>query len=81
MKIVRNIIIAILVICISIVGFITYQGYDMYKKAIKETSIEEKIEEIKSKENYTTLEEMPELYKKAVIAAEDHRFYNRSRSN
>ncbi len=75
MKIVRNIIIVILVISISIVGYIGFQGYDMYKKAIKETPISEKIEEIRSKENYTTLEEMPELYKKAVIAAEDHRFY------
>lgn len=75
MKIIRNIIIVILVISISVVGYIGFQGYDMYKKAIKETPIGEKIEEIKSKENYTTLEEMPELYKKAVIAAEDHRFY------
>ena len=77
MKIVRNIIIVILVISISIVGYIGFQGYDMYKKAIKETPISEKIEEIRSKENYTTLKEMPELYKKAVIAAEDHRFYDR----
>ena len=75
MKIVRNIIIVILVISISIVGYIGFQGYDMYKKAIKETKKRKKIEEIRSKENYTTLEEMPELYKKAVIAAEDHRFY------
>lgn len=75
MKIIRNIIIVILVISISVVGYIGFQGYDMYKKAVKEIPIGEKIEEIKSKENYTTLEEMPELYKKAVIAAEDHRFY------
>lgn len=76
MKIIRNIIIVILVISISVVGYIGFQGYDMYKKAIEETPIAEKIEEIRSKENYTTLEEMPELYKKAVIAAEDHRFYD-----
>ena len=76
MKIVRNIILAILIICICIAGYIGYQGYDMSKKALKETSIEEKIEEIKSKDNYTTLEEMPQMYKEAVIAAEDHRFYN-----
>lgn len=75
MKIVRNIIIVILIISISVVGYIGYQGYDMSKKALKETTIEEKIEEIKSKENYTTLGEMPKMYKDAVIAAEDHRFY------
>lgn len=75
MKIIRNIIIVIIVIVISVVSYIGYQGYDMYKEAIKETSIEEMIEEIKSKDNYTTLQEMPQFYKDAVIAAEDHRFY------
>ncbi|MCI8654376.1 MAG: transglycosylase domain-containing protein [Clostridia bacterium] len=75
MKIIRNIIIVILVLIISVVGYIVYQGYDMYKEAIDKISIEEKIEEIKSKENYTTLKEMPDMYKDAVISAEDHRFY------
>ena len=47
----------------------------MYKDAIEEMSLEDKVSEIRSKENYTTLDELPEIYKKAVVAAEDHRFY------
>lgn len=75
MKKIRNIIIVILIIIISVVSFIVYQGYRMYKNATNEISIEEMIEKIRQKENYTTLKEMPQLYKDAVIAAEDHRFY------
>lgn len=76
MKKIRNVIIVVLIICIGICGYIVYQGYNMYRTAVAEISIEKKIEKIKEKDNYTTLEEMPEMYKDAVIAAEDHRFYN-----
>lgn len=47
----------------------------MYKDAINEVPITEKIESIKSNENYTTINNLPKNYKNAVIAAEDHRFY------
>ena len=47
----------------------------MYKNAIEKTSIEEKIEQIKKKKNYTEISEMPDMYKNAVLAVEDHRFY------
>ena len=47
----------------------------MYKVAIEEISLEDKINNIKSIENYTKLEELPKIYKDAVLAVEDHRFY------
>ena len=47
----------------------------MYKEAINEVPLQEKIEEIKSKENYTELSELPQMYINAVIAVEDRRFY------
>ena len=50
-------------------------GYDMYKQAIEQISVEDKIAEIKDKENYTNFSELPQMYKNAVIAVEDHRFY------
>jgi monofunctional glycosyltransferase len=50
-------------------------GYNMYKTALKDMSIEEKIIDIKSKENYTKISELPQMYKDAVISVEDHRFY------
>ena len=50
-------------------------GYSMYKDAIKETPIIEMVAKIQSKDNYTKLSEIPDIYKNAVIAVEDHRFY------
>lgn len=76
MKIVKRILIIIVTICAITIGYFGIKGYNMYKDAIKTTSIENKISEIKSKENYTKLEEIPDIYKDAVIAVEDHRFYD-----
>lgn len=76
MKIVKRILIIIVTICAITIGYFGIKGYFMYKDAIKITSIENKISEIKGKENYTKLEEIPDIYKDAVIAVEDHRFYD-----
>lgn len=59
-------------ICLVFVG----SGYKMYKTAIDGMSLEDKVAEVKSKENYTTIEEMPQMYINAVVSVEDHRFYD-----
>ncbi len=75
MKIIKRIIIIVLVIIIFIGAIITYKGYSLYKQALDEISVKDKVTEIKSKENYTKLEDMPEFYLNSVVAVEDHRFY------
>lgn len=47
----------------------------MYKKALEEIPLSEKVTSIKEKENYTEIGKIPEMYKNAVISVEDHRFY------
>ena len=56
--------------------FIIYKGYDKQREALDEISVKDKIAEIKSKDNYTKIEDLPKFYLNAVIAVEDHRFYN-----
>ena len=51
-------------------------GYSMYKEAIEAVPLDEKVAEIKSKENYTYIEELPQMYIQAVISVEDRRFYD-----
>lgn len=75
MKIVKNIFKVILLVIVIFIGVKVNEGYQMYRSAILETPLETKISEIKEIENYTTLDEMPEMYISAVIAVEDHRFY------
>lgn len=48
----------------------------MYKTAINEKPILDTIAEIEKKENYTHIEDVPQIYIDAVIAVEDHRFYS-----
>lgn len=72
----------ILLVCILIificVGTVVYQGYAIYSEALKEIPLEEMISQIKEKDNYTTIDEMPQIYLDAVISVEDHRFYKHS---
>ncbi|MGN1298448.1 MAG: transglycosylase domain-containing protein [Candidatus Scatovivens sp.] len=75
----RTILVIILMIIITLIAITSkyiYQGYVMYIEAIKETPISEKVKNIKENENYTKIENLPQMYINAVIAVEDHRFYN-----
>lgn len=75
MKIIRKIIFTIILVSISIGLLVVGNGYDMYKEAIENVPLKEKVASIKTKENYTKIKEVPQIYKEAVISVEDHRFY------
>ena len=57
------------------IGKIVQDGYFEYKKAINNTSIEEKIEEIKNSKDYVKFENIDRDFINAIISVEDHRFY------
>lgn len=65
----------LILIGISLSLLVIGNGYNMYKEAIDKISIENKVKEIQSKENYTRISELPQMYINAVISVEDHRFY------
>lgn len=76
-KFFKKIIGTIILIIIICVGIFVYQGHSLYKEAINEMSIQEKVAEIKSSvEHYITIDEVPEDYVNAVIAVEDRRFFS-----
>ena len=78
MKIFKKIIFVssiLLIFAISIGIVQVGKGYDMYKEALEQMPLTEKISSIKEKDNYTKLEELPQIYINAVISVEDHRFY------
>ncbi len=78
-KLIRKLIVFLLVVVLIGAGVIgavyVMPGYNAYKQAVEELPIEQKIAEVKAQENYTLLSEVPQIYKDAVIAVEDHRFY------
>lgn len=58
-------------------GFsIVKQGYELYREAVDAVSLEDKVESIRTQESYTEFEDLPETYVNAVVAVEDHRFYD-----
>ncbi len=58
----------------AVCAFFGVKGYRMYQDAISQTSIEERVEEIRAMENFTAFSEMSDFYIDAVISVEDHRF-------
>lgn len=75
MKILKRIFWTVLIVLLVIIGFIFYDGYQTYQKVLNEVSLSDKVTSIRSNENYTSLSEVPNDYKNAIIAIEDHRFY------
>lgn len=73
-KFLKLLLVAIL-IAVSLSLLVIGNGYKMYKEAIDKISVENKVKEIQSKENYTKISELPQMYINAVISVEDHRFY------
>lgn len=75
MKLIKRLLALILLACLCIGGFITFKGYKMYEEALAQVSLADKVESIRANPEYTTFEELPEMYVDAVIAVEDHRYY------
>lgn len=56
-------------------GVMVYQGYVMYKEAIEAVPITEKLDPILQSEQFVSIDELPDMYTKAVLTIEDKRFY------
>lgn len=75
MKVIKRIIILVILIILFAGTILTYQGYTMYKQALEQISVRDKVAELQTQENYTKFQDLPEFYKNAVVAVEDRRFY------
>ncbi len=74
MKFVKRLLLFILIIIILVSSFIIYNGYNMYKSAIDEVSLEKKVSNIRADVNFVSINDVPKYYSDAIIAVEDHRF-------
>lgn len=53
-----------------------FKGYSDYKDALEKKPLAQAMEEIVQKPSYVSLEQVPDIYKQALVAVEDHRFYD-----
>lgn len=65
---------ALLCITAAVSIFYGVKGYKMYRNALSQKSMEERVKEIRDKEHFTRYSDLPEFYINAVISVEDHRF-------
>lgn len=79
-KIVKNIFLWLLLLLVvaglAIGAVYGVKGYRAFRQALEEEPLEQKVASVQNRASYTALEQMPEIYPKTVIAAEDHRFYS-----
>ena len=52
MKVIKKVIIFIVLILVFIAALFTYQGYTLYKQALNEISVSDKVAEIKTQKNF-----------------------------
>ena len=75
-KLIATVLVIAILFVVAIGGYLGVVGYKEYKKAINECPVEVKINELTTMENYVKIDEIPEIYKDAVISVEDHNFYD-----
>lgn len=74
-KFLLKIISIFLIIASGFCGYYGYLGYQIYQDKIEERSLSERVDQLKSKEDYVTLNQISPIYKEAVLESEDRRFY------
>ena len=75
MKTIKRLLWLILIVLVIVAGVQVKGGYDKYQQALADRPLNEVLEELQNKDNYTQYEEVPEIYYKALVAVEDRRFY------
>ncbi len=75
-KLLKRCFLSLLVVLLLAAGILTGFGYKMYNDALRRQSLPARIAQVQEKPNYTPVSQLPETYLNAVIAVEDHRFFD-----
>ena len=75
MKTIKRLLWLFLIIVVIVAGVQIKGGYDKYQQALTDRPLNEVLDELQDKDNYTQYEDVPEIYYKALVAVEDRRFY------
>lgn len=75
-RLIKRLFALIIIAALCFGAYFVSSGYVMYKNATKDRSVQEAVTALRRSEKYTTLEEIPDIYEKAVVSTEDHRFYS-----
>lgn len=76
MKFIRRILLLILLIIIIICSVCYINGKKLYDEVLSEISLVDKINQIHNNEDFTSIDDVPKYYYDAIVAVEDHRFFD-----
>ncbi len=74
-KAIFSILLGLLIVAICAGALFGLQGYLLYRDAVEESSIADRVAEIESQAGYVPYEELPQFYIDAVVSVEDKRFF------
>lgn len=75
-RLIKGIVCVVLLIGIIGSGLLIYQGHSAYKELVSEHPLQEQVEEIQKREDYTSLDEISPYLIDATISVEDKNFYS-----
>lgn len=75
LRLLRRVLLAALALVLLVALAVAWRGYALYREALAAHPIEQAVEDVRSRPGYVSTEELPETYLRAVVAIEDHRFY------
>ncbi len=76
MKILKKVLIILLILIIVVTSILFLLGFSSYSSALKEKPLINRVEEITNKEHFIPYDKLSRNYLNAVIAVEDHRYYD-----
>ena len=76
MKFFKKLFIFLIIMILVVLSFLFLIGYAYYSKTLKEQPLISRVESYTSKENYITFNNLSKNYINAVVAVEDHRYYD-----
>ena len=75
-KTIFKIIFFFILLVLLLLAVLFFNGYMVFKELTSEKSITERVAEIRAIEHYTKMENVAINYKNAVVAVEDHRYFD-----
>ena len=75
LRAVRRVLLVLLAACAIAAAVVAVRGYGLYRETIAEHPIDQTVEAVRAREGYVGADELPDFYLRAVVAIEDHRFY------
>lgn len=73
----KKIILWLMIFAVAGASFLTVLGYQTYRSSLDETSVNEKVSELRLQEHYVYFDQLPEILVNALVSIEDRRFYQR----